>query len=58
MRLEFRHLTRYLAVMVVLVAAFGMILRLATRCDLRTLTSLNLPHIVSCAMLRAEDAKR
>lgn len=58
MRLEFRHLTRFLAVMVVLIAAFGMILRLATRCDLRTLTSLNLTHIVACAMLQYEDPKR
>jgi hypothetical protein len=58
MRLDFRQLTRYFAVMTVLVAGFGTLLRLATRCDFATLSSLNLRHIVSCAMLRAEDTQR
>ena len=54
---ELRHLTRYLAVMAIVVVAFGTFLRLATRCELSALRSLNLASIVSCAMLRAEDGK-
>jgi hypothetical protein len=54
---ELRHLTRYLAVMAILIVALGTFLRLATRCELSTLRSLKLARIVSCAMLRAEDGK-
>ena len=54
---EFRHLTRYLAVMTILVVAFGTFLRLATRCEVSVLRSLKLHDVVSCAMLRGEDGK-
>jgi hypothetical protein len=54
---ELRHLTRYLAVMTLLIVAFGTFLRLATRCELSVLRSLKLHAIVSCAMLRGEESK-
>ena len=49
-----KRLTRYLIVMTILVGGLGMILRLATRCELEVLRSLNLANIRSCAMLRDE----
>ena len=54
---ELRNLTRYLAVMTLLIVALGTFLRLATRCELSVLRSLKLHDIVSCAMLRSEDEK-
>jgi hypothetical protein len=38
--------------MTILVVGLGMFLRLATRCELNVLLSINLRNIVSCAMLR------
>ena len=46
------RLTRYLIAMTISVGGLGMLLRLATRCEPDVLRSLNLGHIVSCAMLR------
>jgi hypothetical protein len=54
---ELRHLTRYLAVMTLLIVAFGTFLRLATRCELSILRSFKLNDIISCAMLRGEEGK-
>ena len=54
---ELKHLTRYLVVMTLLVAAVGTFVRLATRCDPSVLRSLKNGRIVHCAMLRAEEFK-
>jgi hypothetical protein len=55
---ELKPLVRYLAVMTIVMVALGTFLRLATRCEQRTLLSLNLAKIVSCAKLRAEEERR